>query len=168
MKLNDLIREEAKKNVGRYNFAPDKEARVRHHLICKRLVELADKHDFPMTLMLYIAVGTNAHRKPVFEKGYDYINPDKVEQVIKLCEVFGKKFGAKARTNDKVVHMISRYYDIMGKKPLMFKQFCNNIDKATFKIDSFTQSRELAKVVFGKNAVYSKGGYFTNIVELEK
>jgi hypothetical protein len=54
----------------------------------------------------------------------------------------------------------------MGKKPLMFKQFCNNIDKANFKIDSFTQSRELAKVVFGKNAVYSKGGYFTNIVEL--
>lgn len=168
MKLNDLIREEAKKNVGRYNFVADKDVRVRHHLICKRLVELADKHDFPMTLMLYIAVGTNAHRKPVFEKGYDYINPEKVEQVVKLCEVFGKKFGAKARTNDKVVHMISRYYDIMGKKPLMFKQFCNNIDRANFKIDSFTQSRELAKVVFGKNAVYSKGGYFTNIVELEK
>ena len=50
MKLNDLIREEAKKNVGRYNFAPDKEVKVRHHLICKRLVELADKHNFPMTL----------------------------------------------------------------------------------------------------------------------
>ena len=166
MMLNDLIREEAKKNVGRYNFVSNKEAKIRHHKVCKQLVELCDKYNFPMTLMLYIGVGTNAHRKPVFEKGYDYINLDKVEQVIKLCEVFAKKFGAKARTNDKVVHMISRYYDVMGGKPLMFKQFCNNVDKGEFDLKSFNQARELAKVIFGKNATYSKGGYIVEVTKL--
>jgi hypothetical protein len=163
MMLNDLIREEAKKNVGRYNFVADKEMKIKHHVICKKLVELADKHNFPMTLMLYIAVGTNAHRKPVFERGYNYINLDKVEQVVKLADVFAKKFGNKARTNDKVIHLISRYYDIMGGKPLMFKQFCNNVNKSEFNIKSFNQSKELAKAIFGKYAVYSKGGYFTDI-----
>jgi hypothetical protein len=166
MKLNDLIREEAKVNVGRYNFDKLKESKVRHNMICKKLVSLADTHNFPMTLILYIAVGTNAHRKPVFAKGYNTIDVEKAEQVIKLCEVFAKKFGEKARTNDKVVHMISRYYDYMGKKPLMFKQFCNNVDKTTFNFKSFNQSKELAKAIFGKNAVYSKGGYFTEINEL--
>lgn len=166
MKLNDLIREEAKKNVGIYNFSKCKESKVRHHNVCKELVELADTHNFPMTLILYIAVGTNAHRKHVFEKGYYSLNRKKAEEVIKLCEVFAKKFGEKARTNDKVVHMISRYYDYMGKKPLMFKQFCNNVDKTTFALKDFTQARELAKAIFGKNAVYSKGGYFTEINEL--
>jgi hypothetical protein len=161
--LNDLIREEAKKNVGRYNFCEDKEQKVRHNMICKRLVQLADYHKFPMTLMLYVAVGTNAHRKPIFERGYRNINVDKVEQVVKLADVFAKKFGDKARTNDKVIHMISRYYDNMGGKPLMFKQFCNNVDKSDFNIKSFNQAKELAKAIFGKYAVYSKGGYFTDI-----
>lgn len=166
MKLNDLIREEAKVNVGRYNFAKDKESKIRHNMICKKLVNLADTHNFPMTLLLYIAVGTNAHRKPVFAKGYATINLEKAQQVIKLAEIFAKKFGAKARTNDKVIHMISRYYDYMGNKPLMFKQFCNNVDKTNFKFNSFNQARELAKAIFGKNATYSEGGYFTDISKL--
>ena len=164
--LNDLIREEAKKNVGCYNFCKDKEMRVRHNMICKKLVNLADSYNFPMTLMLYLAVGTNAHRKPVFEKGYNRINVEKAEQVIKLCEIFAKKFGAKARTNDKVVHMISRYYDIAEGKPLMFKQFCNNIDKSTFDLKSYNQAKELAKIIFGKNATYSKGGYIVEVTKL--
>lgn len=166
MTLNDYIRLEAQKNVGTYNFCADKERKRTHNQICKQLVKLADEFKFPMGVLVYFAVGTNAHRLNVFERGYNRINLKKANQVIKLCEVFGKKFGDKCRTNDKVVHMITRYYDIMDGKPQMFKQFCNNVDKSTFDIKNVKQSRELAKIIFGKNATYSKGGYFTNIEHL--
>lgn len=164
--LNDYIRTEAKKNIGIYNFCSDKENKRTHNQICKQLVKLADENNFPMGVLVYFAVGTNAHRLNVFERGYRTINIKKALQVIKLCEVFGKKFGENCRTNDKVVHMIARYYDVMNGKPQMFKQFCNNVDKSTFNIKNIKQSRELAKLIFGKYATYSEGGYFTNIEHL--
>ena len=165
-KLNDYIREEAKRNVGIYNFSKYKEIKQTHNRICKQLVKIADEHNFPMSVLVYFAIGTNAHRLIVFNKGYTFIDVKKVESVIKLCDIFGKKFGANTRTNDKVVHMISRYYDYMKGKPQMFTQFCNNVDKDKFNIRDIKQAKELAKLIFGDNAEYSKGGYFTKINKL--
>lgn len=161
--LNDLVRAEAVKNVGQYNFAKDKEAKVLHHKICKQLVELADKYHFPITLLVYIAVGTNAHRMYVFERGYHAINVQKAERIISLCDIFAKKFGSKTRTNDKLVHAVSRYVDICGGGVLKFKQLVNALDEKSFNIHKIQTAKDLAKILCGNEAEYSKGGYIITI-----
>ena len=155
--LNDLVREEAKKNVGCYNFCKNKEIRIIHHNVCKRLVEIADEQKIPMGVLVYVAIGTNAHRPIVFSKGYAKVDEKKVERVFALCEIFAKKFGANTRTNDKVVHAISRYVDYNGGT-LKFKQLVNALDEKEFSMKRIKTAKELAKLLCGEEAEYSKGG----------
>lgn len=162
--LNDLVREEAQKNVGCYNFCKDKAVRVTHHNVCKRLVEIADEKNIPMGVLVYVAVGTNAHRPIVFNKGYYKVDEQKVERVFALCEIFAKKFGANTRTNDKVVHAISRYVDYKGGT-LKFKQLVNALEEKEFSMKRIKTAKELAKLLCGDEAEYSKGGYITTIAK---
>jgi hypothetical protein len=159
--LNDLIREEAKKNVSRYNFHPRKAEMLVHHNVCKQLVNLADKHNFPMGVLVYISVGTNAHRPCVFEKGYTKIDVEKAEKIISLCEIFAKRFGENTRTNDRVVHAISRYVDKCDGGVLKFRQLCNALDNKTFTMPK--TAKELASLLCGKEAIYSDGGYIIKV-----
>lgn len=160
--LNDLVREEAQKNVGCYNFCKDKAIRINHHNVCKRLVEIADEKNIPMGVLVYVAVGTNAHRPIVFNKGYYKVDEQKVERVFALCEIFAKKFGANTRTNDKVVHAISRYVDYKGGT-LKFKQLVNALEEKEFSMKRIKTAKELAKLLCGEEAEYSNGGYITLI-----
>ena len=164
--LNDLVREEAKKNVGRYNLVKDPNIRwfkIRHHNICKKLVEMSDKYNFPMGVLVYIAIGTNAHRPCVFEKGYARINEQKAERVISLCEIFAKKFGEKTRTNDRLVHAVSRYVELCGGGILKFKQLVNALDAEKVQMNKIKTARDLAKLLCGDEASYSKGGYIVTV-----
>ena len=161
--LNDLVREEAKKNVGRYNFVKDKESRVIHHNICKKLVELSDTHNFPMGVLVYIAIGTNTHRPCVFEKGYIRINEQKAERVIALCDIFAKKIGENTRTNDRLVHAVSRYVDLCGGGVLKFKQLVNSMSEKDFNMRKIKTAKDLAKLLCGDEAEYSKGGYIVTV-----
>lgn len=161
--LNDLVRAEAVKNVGQYNFAKNREQKILHHNICKQLVELADKHHFPITVLVYIAVGTNAHRMYVFERGYQTIKVQKAERIIALCDIFAKKFGENTRTNDKLVHAVSRYVDICGGGVLKFKQLVNALDVDALNMRKIKTAKDLAKILCGKEAEYSKGGYIVTI-----
>jgi len=155
--LNELVRNEANRKNG--NFMGSYGV---HHKICKELVELSDKHSFPMGVLVYIGIGTNAHRPIVFEGRYSKLNRDKVEKVIKLCKIFSKKFGDSYYTNDKVVHALSRYYDVNGGNELKFRQIVNscNIDFKTIKIST---AKQLAKILFDKEATYSNGGYIVSV-----
>lgn len=162
--LNDLVREEAQKNVGCYNFCKDKAIRVNHHNVCKRLVEIADEKNIPMGVLVYVAIGTNAHRPIVFHKGYTKVDEQKVERVFALCDIFAKKFGANTRTNDKVVHAISRYVDYKGGT-LKFKQLVNALEEKEFSMKHIKTAKELAKLLCGEEAEYSKGGYITTIAK---
>lgn len=161
--LNDLVREEAKKNVSRYNFAKDKASKILHHNICKRLVEIADTYNFPMGVLVYIAIGTNAHRPCVFEKGYMKIHEQKIERVIALCDIFAKKFGEETRTNDKLVHAVSRYVDLCGGGVLKFRQLVNAMSDKDFNMRKIKTAKELAKLLCGDEAEYSKGGYIVTV-----
>ena len=159
--LNELVREEAKKNIGQYNFAKDAESRKIHCKICKKLVELADKYNYPMGVLVYIAIGTNAHRPIVFQQGYLRINEQKVERVITLCEIFAKKFGENMRTNDRLVHSVSRYVDINGGNLLKFRQLVNAMSEKEFR--KFKTAKELTRALCGDEAEYSKAGYITSV-----
>lgn len=161
--LNDLVREEAKKNVSRYNFSKDKELKILHHNICKKLVEISDANNFPMGVLVYIAIGTNAHRPCVFEKGYMRINEQKTERVIALCDIFAKKFGEETRTNDRLVHAVSRYVDLCGGGVLKFRQLVNSMSDKNFNMRKIKTAKELAKMLCGDEAEYSKGGYIVTV-----
>ena len=80
-KLEALIREEAKKNIGALNGLEMLKFH-RHNQICKKLVEFSDKYNYPMTQLVYVGVGKNAHRLIVFEKGYFDFN----EETMRIME----------------------------------------------------------------------------------
>ena len=160
-KLEAMIREEANKQ----NPIVSDFMMIRHHQICKKLVELCDEHNYPMTQLVYVGVGKNAHRPIVFQKGYTEINEEKLLLMLKLSEVFAKKFGSNWRTNAFVCHMIDRYLEtVKHRKELKFRQLVNNcnIDFNTIRIKT---AKQLANMLFDKEATYSKGGYIVTINE---
>ena len=156
--LNELVREEAKKNKGIYNFHPQKETMRRHNDVCKGLVKIADENNIPMGVLVYIAVGTNAHRPCVFQKGYFSLDYKKTEQVIKMANIVSKILGEKYRTNDKIIHTLSRYYDLnKGSGINLLKERLRLIDP--IKLQRMKTAKEFANILFGDVAEYSKGGY---------
>lgn len=160
--LEKLIRAEALKEIGVMNDLSQLET-YHHNQICKKLVNMCDKHNYPMTQLVYVAIGTNAHRPIVFEKGYTRIDEERAELVLKLCEVFAKKFGSNWRTNGHLLHMICRYVDITKhRKELKFRQLVNNcdIDFNTIKIDT---AKKLASIFFGREADYSNANYIVSV-----
>lgn len=162
-KLEMLIRAEANKTLANNVMNDLSQLENWHHnQICKQLVELSDKNNFPMTLLVYVAVGTSAHKPLVFEKKYHRIERERAEMVIKLCDIFAKRFGNKWRTNEKLVHMVCRYLDITKhRKELKFRQLVNDCcDINTIKIDS---AKKLARNFFGNQAEYSNGGYIVSV-----
>ena len=162
-KLEKLIREEAN------NVNPIKDlAFVNHRNVCKELVSFCDVNHYPMTLLVYIGVGTNAHRPIVFQKGYKFFDIERTNMVLKLCDIFAKKFGNKWRTNDLLAHMICRYIDsTKHRKELKFRQMVNAciVEKINgIKIDT---AKKLAKILFDTEATYSKSGYIVNVKDCD-
>lgn len=162
-KLNELVREEAAKNCGRYNFCKNKEQMILHNRICKSLVKIADNKNIPITLLVYVAVGTNAHRPIVFERGYKHFDEKKANTAIKFCEIFAKKFGEKWLYNPHLFHTVCRYLEIKKiRKEITFRNIVNNCD-ADFdgiKIDS---AKKFAKYLFGNDAQYSNADYIVEV-----
>lgn len=156
-KLESLIREEAKKE------SINDLRSLRHNEICKELVRLADTYNYPMTQLVYVAIGKNAHRPIMFEKGYPKIDIEKTELLLKLCDIFAKKFGSNWRTNAFLCHSIDRYLETAKhRKELKFRQMVNacNIDFNTIK---YRTAKQLSKDFFGSEAEYSNGGYIVSI-----
>lgn len=159
--LNTLVREEAARNKGIYNFHKQKEIMRKHNEICKELVKMADEHNFPMGVLVYIAIGTNAHRPMVFHKGYSKIHTKKAESVIHMAEIVAKIIGEKYRTNDRIIHTLSRYYDLnKGKGIKALKERLYLIDP--LKLQRIKTAKEFANLLFGDCATYSKGGYIVS------
>lgn len=156
-KLESLIREEAKKNT-----INDLRS-LRHNEICKSLVKLADDYNYPMTQLVYVAIGKNAHKLNIFESGYEKIDIEKAEMLFKLSDIFAKKFGSNWRTNSFLCHSIDRYLEVTKhRKELKFRQLVNNcnIDFNTIK---YKTAKQLAKDFFSNEAEYSNGGYIVSI-----
>lgn len=158
-KLETLIREEASKT----NVLVNDFSMIKHNEVCRKLVELCDKHNYPMTQLVYVAVGKNAHKTIVFENGYKKIDIEKAELMLKLSEVFAKKFGSQWRTNGFLCHLLDRYLEVTKhRKELKFRQLVNscNVDFNTIKIDT---AKKLAFNFFGNEAEYSNGGYIISV-----
>lgn len=101
-----------------------------HYMICKKLHQMSVEYKFPMGVLVYIAVGTNAHRMGIFEQGYNNLNEKKALTIIKWCEQFAKYHNNPSfRTHDKVVHTLSKFYDKYSSKTKDFNSLLKQMNK---------------------------------------
>ena len=106
-----------------FNLPQNKEKRALHIDICKKLAELSKAHDnYPITYLIYFAVGKNAHRVPVFLSGYTTINEKKAETIFSWLTLFAKHHkNEKFFKNPNVAHALCRFYDKFSTKTKDFK-----------------------------------------------
>lgn len=100
-----------------------KALRQQHIDICKGLVALSVANDnYPITYLVYFAVGKNAHRKEVFEDGYTKFDEKKAEKIFSWLKLFAKYHkNAKLFRNPNVAHALCRFYDKFSTKTKDFK-----------------------------------------------
>ena len=106
-----------------FNLPQNKEKRLLHIDICKKLVELSNANGkYPITYLVYFAVGKNAHRLHIFLGGYDTINVKKAETIFKWLAMFAKYHkNDKLFRNPNVAHALCRFYDKFSTKTKDFK-----------------------------------------------
>ena len=106
-----------------FNLPQNKENRLLHIDICKKLTELSVANgNYPITYLVYFAVGKNAHRLPIFLSGYTTINEKKAETIFKWLKMFAKYHkNEKLFRNPNVAHALCRFYDKFSTKTKDFK-----------------------------------------------
>ena len=121
------------KGVGMPNWftlPQNKEKRALHINICKKLVELSEKYgNYPITYLVYFAIGKNAHRTHVFLGGYDTINETKAEKIFSWLKLFAKYHkNEKLFKNPNVAHALCKFYDKYSTKTKDFKAALENME----------------------------------------
>ena len=106
-----------------FNLPQNKEKRILHIDICKKLTELSNANEnYPITYLVYFAVGKNAHRTHVFLSGYTKFNEKKAETIFKWLRMFAKYHkNDKLFRNPNVAHALCRFYDKFSTKTKDFK-----------------------------------------------
>lgn len=106
-----------------FNLPQNKEKRALHIDICKKLTELSVANDnYPITYLVYFAVGKNAHRLPTFLGGYTKIDEKKAEKIFSWLKLFAKYHkNDKLFRNPNVAHALCRFYDKFSTKTKDFK-----------------------------------------------
>lgn len=136
MKKNSLdtrVRAIAESGKGKgmpnwFNLPQNKENRLLHIDICKKLTALSVANDnYPITYLVYFAVGKNAHRLPTFLSGYTTFNEKKAETIFKWLKMFAKYHGNnKFFRNPNVAHALCKFYDKVSTKTKDFKATMGN------------------------------------------
>ena len=136
--LDTRVRLVAENNGGKgvkmpvwFNLPQHKALRQQHIDICKGLVALSVAHNnYPITYLVYFAVGKNAHRKEVFEDGYDKFDEKKAEKIFSWLEMFAKYHkNDKLFRNPNVAHALCRFYDKFSTKTKDFKAAMESMEK---------------------------------------
>ena len=106
-----------------FNLPQNKELRLTHIDICKKLAALSNANgNYPITYLVYFAVGKNAHRLPTFLGGYTKIDEKKAETIFKWLAMFAKYHkNDKLFRNPNVAHALCRFYDKFSTKTKDFK-----------------------------------------------
>lgn len=128
--IDARVREIAKNGNGKgigmpkwFTLPQNKEKRDLHISICQKLTELSEKHgNYPITYLVYFAVGKNAHRLCTFLGGYDKIDEKKAETIFNWLSLFAKHHkNEKLFKNPNVAHALCRFYDKYSTKTKDFK-----------------------------------------------
>lgn len=113
----------AKGMPNKFNLPNNKENRLLHIDICKKLAELSDENGkYPMSQLVYFAISKNAHRTYVFEDGYKTFNEKKAKTILSWLKLFAKhNNNPKLFRNGNLAHAICRFYDKYSTKTKDFK-----------------------------------------------
>lgn len=117
--------------MGKWFSLPQyKEMRALHIEICKKLVALSQKYDnYPLTYLVYFAIGKNAHRIPVFAHGYEKFDEKKAETILSWLKIFAKhNKNPKLFRNANLAHVLCRYYDKYSTKTKDFRDLLKNYE----------------------------------------
>lgn len=125
-----------------------------HIEICKKLVELEKKEGVPMRLLIYIAIGTNAHKRAVYNAMYKKIDIDKANDVIKMAKMISEVYGAKCKVSEPIYHTLSRFYDLGGDSTQLAEILKRN--KIEFMSVLYT-AKDIAKHLFSDSEFTEKG-----------
>lgn len=120
-----------------FTVPQNKERRALHISICEALAKLSTNNgNYPITYLVYFAVGKNAHRKEVFENGYTKINESKAEKIFSWLRLFAKHHkNEKFFRNANVAHAICAYYDKVSTKTKDFSAALKGMESnASLKI----------------------------------
>jgi hypothetical protein len=137
MKIQERVHTIAQNGNGKgvgmpnwFNLPQNKEKRALHINICKKLVELSEKYgNYPITYLVYFAIGKNAHRTHVFLGGYDTINETKAEKIFSWLKLFAKYHkNEKLFKNPNVAHALCKFYDKYSTKTKDFKAALENME----------------------------------------
>lgn len=106
-----------------FNLPQRKIFRQLHIDICKSLAALSEANgNYPITYLVYFAVGKNAHRKEVFESGYNKFDEEKAKKIFAWLKLFAKYHNNdKLFRNPNVAHALCRFYDKFSTKTKDFK-----------------------------------------------
>ena len=138
MKLQERVCLIAKNGNGKgvgmpnwFNLPQNKEKRNLHIDICKKLVELSVKYGmYPITYLVYFAIGKNAHRTHIFLGGYETINVEKAEKIFSWLELFAKYHkNEKLFKNPNVAHALCKFYDKVSTKTKDFKAVLETMER---------------------------------------
>ena len=106
-----------------FNLPQNRIRRQQHIDICKGLSALSKANgDYPITYLVYFAVGKNAHRKEVFEDGYTNFDEKKAKKIFSWLKLFAKYHkNPKFFRNPNVAHALCRFYDKYSTKTKDFE-----------------------------------------------
>lgn len=160
--LATLVAEECAVNVGRFNLIHDAEKRAKkmaHHNACKALQAFATESGFPITVLVYIGVGTNAHRPCVFEQGYAEFKESRTRKIVNMAKTFANHMGQpNLAHNANLIHALCRY-EAQGNKSKDFATIVKGLDKATFSMRNYKNAKEVANYLFGGVLEFNEHGY---------
>ena len=119
-----------------FNLAQFKDVRAKHIAICQKLTKLSDAHNsYPITYLVYFAVGKNAHRLPTFLSGYKKIDTDKAKKILSWLTLFANHENKPTLfRNANVMHALVRFYEKQSSDTDAFKAALNSFscEKYTF------------------------------------
>jgi hypothetical protein len=106
-----------------FTLPQNRDKRNLHIAVCKHLTELSKKYgNYPITYLVYFAVGKNAHRVPTFLSGYTKFDEKKAETIFSWLKLFAKYHkNEKLFRNPNVAHALCRFYDKYSTKTKDFK-----------------------------------------------
>ena len=136
-----------------FNLSQNKDKRALHIDICKKLTELSVANgNYPITYLVYFAVGKNAHRLPTFLSGYTKIDEKKAEKIFSWLKLFAKYHkNDKLFRNPNVAHALCRFYDKFSTKTKDFKAAMESMESNP-KIDVKNAKAIVEGMGIAKNA----------------
>ena len=130
----------AKGMPNKFNLPQNKENRVKHVEICKKLVEFSESNgNYPITQLVYFAIDKSAHKTDVFLKGYTKFNEKKAKKIFKWLAMFAKhNKNPKLFTNGNLCHALCRFYDKYSTDTKDFKKALESYEPNE-KVTNFKQ-----------------------------